>query len=110
MSSENRKFMRLMVFFDLPVVEKEDRKIYMKFRNFLLKDGYIMLQFSVYSRICNGEDAIEKHLRRLRINLPDQGNIRCLQVTDKQYGNMKLLIGTPRKNEKKINSSQLLLF
>ena len=50
--------MRLIVFFDLPVVTKKDRKIYAQFRKFLIKDGYDMLQFSVYSRICNGDDGV----------------------------------------------------
>ena len=45
--------MRLLVFFDLPVVKREDRKEYQVFRRFLLNDGYTMIQYSVYSRICN---------------------------------------------------------
>ena len=102
--------MRVMVFFDLPVALKSDRRIYQKFRNFLLKDGYDMIQFSVYCRICNGEDAVDKHMKRLSENLPEKGNIRFLQITDKQYASMKFLVGKPRKNEKKIDSSQLLLF
>ena len=51
MGTETRRFMRLMVFFDLPVVLKADRRAYTVFRRFLLNDGYDMLQFSVYGRI-----------------------------------------------------------
>ena len=65
--------MRLLVFFDLPVVSKEDRRIYQRFRKFLLADGYDMLQFSVYSRIVNGEDGVDKHLKRLGKNIPGKG-------------------------------------
>jgi len=61
MSDQMRRFMRLIVFFDLPVVKKEDRKGYTQFRKFLLKDGYDMVQFSVYSRICNGQESVNKH-------------------------------------------------
>ena len=40
----------MIVAFDLPVVEKEQRKAATRFRKFLLDDGYQMLQFSVYAR------------------------------------------------------------
>ena len=54
------KFMRMIVFFDLPVQTKTERRHATAFRNFLLKDGYHMLQFSVYARVCNGNDAVQK--------------------------------------------------
>lgn len=102
--------MRILVFFDLPVVKREDRKEYQNFRRFLLNDGYLMLQFSVYSRICNGTDGIEKHVNRLKSNLPPKGSVRYLQLTEKQYSEMKFLVGSPKMQEKKINSSQLNVF
>lgn len=106
----SRRFMRILVFFDLPVVKREDRKEYQNFRRFLLNDGYLMLQFSVYSRICNGTDGIEKHVNRLKSNLPPKGSVRYLQLTEKQYSEMKFLVGSPKIQEKKINSSQLNVF
>lgn len=102
--------MRIIVFFDLPVVKKKERKIYTQFRRFLLKDGYDMLQFSVYSRLCNGTDMMNKHLKRLSQNLPAKGSIRCLTVTEKQYEEMKFLVGKPTVKERKVNSEQLSLF
>ena len=104
------RFMRLMVFFDLPVVSKEDRTIYARFRKFLIEDGYDMLQFSVYCRIVNGEDAVDKHLSRLKKALPPKGSVRFLQITDKQYAAMKILVGTRTKKEKTLDSRQTLLF
>jgi len=106
----SRRFMRIIVFFDLPVVKREDRKEYQNFRRFLLNDGYLMLQFSVYSRICNGSDGVEKHINRLKANLPPKGSVRYLQLTEKQYSEMKFLVGSPKTQEKKINSSQLNVF
>lgn len=108
--SMSRKFMRLLVFFDLPVVKREDRKEYQNFRRFLLNDGYLMLQFSVYCRICNGIDGVEKHVIRLKANLPPKGSVRYLQITEKQYSEMKFLVGSPKTQEKTINSSQLNVF
>ena len=77
--------MRMIVFFDLPVQTKTERRHATAFRNFLLKDGYHMLQFSVYARVCNGNDAVKKHESRLRASLPPNGSIRLLVVTEKQY-------------------------
>lgn len=102
--------MRIIVFFDLPVVKQSDRKIYAKFRRFLLNDGYDMLQYSVYSRLCNGTDMANKHLKRLNSSLPEKGSVRCLTITEKQYGEMKFLVGKPTVKERKVNANQLSLF
>lgn len=102
--------MRMMVFFDLPMVTKADRRAYTQFRRFLLNDGYDMIQFSIYGRILNGNDAEEKHMKRLVDNLPSEGSIRILTITEKQYGGMKLLVGLPLFQEKKVNSNQIALF
>ena len=77
----------------MPVVSEKDRKAAAKFRNFLLKDGYHMMQFSVYTRICNGTDAVEKHEERLKLNLPSKGSIRLLTITEKQYESIHILLG-----------------
>lgn len=87
------KFMRILVFFDLPVKTASERRAATQFRNFLLKDGYHMVQYSVYTRICNGSDAVEKHETRLKLHLPPKGSIRSLVVTEKQYDSMKILLG-----------------
>jgi CRISPR-associated protein Cas2 len=102
--------MRILVFFDLPVVTRAERRAYTVFRRFLINDGYDMLQFSVYARILNGRDAEEKHYQRLSANLPPEGSIRVLTVTEKQYAGMKMLVGLPLFQEKKVNSQQMLLF
>lgn len=87
------KFMRMLVFFDLPVTTPSERKVATKFRNFLIKDGYHMVQFSVYSRVCNGMDAVKKHESRLNMQLPGKGSVRLLVLTEKQYESMKILLG-----------------
>lgn len=102
--------MRIIVFFDLPVVKKKERKIYTQFRRFLLNDGYDMLQYSVYSRLCNGTDMTNKHLKRLSSVLPEKGSIRCLTITEKQYEDMKFMVGKPCIKEKRVNCNQLSLF
>lgn len=88
------KFMRILVFFDLPVVKDRDRKTAAKFRRFLIKEGYVMVQWSVYSRLCNGMDSVEMHKQRLKQNLPQKGSVRCLLLTEKQYSSIDVLLGT----------------
>ncbi|AKH21522.1 CRISPR-associated endonuclease Cas2 [Sedimenticola thiotaurini] len=109
MSQETRRFMRLLVFFDLPTITREDKRAYTLFRRFLLKDGYDMIQWSVYGRVINGFDNMETHLKRLSANLPPEGSVRCLQVSEKQFVQMKLLVGEPKKQEKTVSSAQLVL-
>jgi CRISPR-associated protein Cas2 len=109
MGKESRRFMRLLVFFDLPTVTRAEKRAYTLFRRFLLKDGYDMIQWSVYGRVVNGFDDTETHVKRLSANLPPEGSVRLLQVSEKQFAQMKLLVGLPKKQEKTINAAQLVL-
>jgi len=102
--------MRLLVFFDLPMVTKMEKRAYVQFRRFLLNDGYDMLQWSVYGRLLNGADAQAKHLRRLTDHLPPAGSVRCMTVTEKQFAGIRLLVGMPLFQEKKVSADQMLLF
>ena len=104
------KFMRIMVFFDLPVKTKTERSIATKFRTFLLKDGYHMVQYSLYARVCNGMDSVEKHIKRLRANLPPNGSVRVLTITEKQYESIKILVGELSLEEKSADNEQLSIF
>ena len=102
--------MRLLVFFDLPVVTKDERRRANQFRRFLKGDGYDMIQFSVYGRVINGADAVEKHLKRLVANLPPEGSVRAMQLTEKQFAGMWVLVGERRLQEKRVDARQMLLF
>ena len=82
-----------MVFFDLPVKTKQQRREATAFRNFLLKDGYHMLQYSVYARVCNGADSVEKHRQRLKAHVPVIGSVRSLVITERQYQKIDVLLG-----------------
>lgn len=104
------KFMRIIVFFDLPVKTKIERRKATQFRNFLIKDGYYMIQFSVYARLCNGIDMSEIHKKRLKANVPDNGSIRVLTITEKQYENIEIFLGKKCKYEKPMQFETLSLF
>lgn len=105
----NNRFMRVIVMFDLPVITDKEKKIATKFRNFLLDEGFIMMQYSVYSRICKNNDNLNKHVNRLKINAPKTGNIRLLQVTENQYNNIIMFSGT-KSIEEDISIESLLIF
>lgn len=80
--------MWLFVFFDLPVTLKKDRKAASRFRKDLLKDGFGMMQFSVYNRHCASKESANVHVKRVKSLIPEKGQVSILQVTDKQYGDI----------------------
>ncbi|RDU64878.1 CRISPR-associated endonuclease Cas2 [Helicobacter sp. MIT 14-3879] len=96
--------------FDMPTSTKEDRKACTQFRTKLIKEGFMMLQFSVYMRICKGVASANSHLDRLDLILPPKGHIRALILTEKQFDNMRLLLGKRSENEKANKPRQLTLF
>ncbi len=98
------------MFFDLPVKTKRQRHEATKFRNFLLYDGYHMLQYSVYARVCNGMDAVNKHRARLKTNLPENGSIRALVITEKQYEAIDILLGKLCEADDDFQTEQLTIF
>ena len=110
MDSYEGRFMRLFVFFDLPTGTKKERSHATKFRNMLIKNGFMMLQFSVYVRVCKGQDMVSRYLDITMKHLPPKGHIRAMQVTDKQYERMHILIGEESVEEKNVGMQQLLLF
>jgi CRISPR-associated protein Cas2 len=99
--------MRMMVFFDLPVKTAPERSRAANFRKFLEKDGYHMVQYSIYARVCKGYDAVEKHKFRLYHSVPPEGSVRLLVLTEKQYQSMEILIGAKARDEEPITVQQL---
>lgn len=103
------RYLRLIVFFDLPTKTKKDKKNYMDFRKLLISSGFFMIQYSVYVRICKGHDSIETYERIIGNNIPPRGSVRMLTVTNNQYERMIIFLGQ-KKNGEKIGENQLLLF
>lgn len=97
--------MRLVLFFDLPMVTKQERKIYTQFRKYLIKNGYMMMQFSVYCKIFPNREAAINHISILRKQVPKNGQIRIMVVTEKQYSRIEIIVGG-RSNQENIVSSE----
>ncbi|VTY26246.1 CRISPR-associated endoribonuclease Cas2 [Streptococcus salivarius] len=102
------RYMRMILMFDMPTDTAEDRKAYRKFRKFLLSEGFIMHQFSVYSKLLLNHTANTAMLGRLKANNPKKGNITILTVTEKQFARMIYLYGD--KNTSIANSDERLVF
>ena len=88
--------MWIIVLFDLPTETKQARKQYTKFRAELLKNGYSMMQYSVYIRHSASAENSSVHTQRIRSALPPQGEVRILRLTDKQFGKMEVFYGEKR--------------
>lgn len=95
--------------FDLPVTTRKARRRYARFRSTLVKQGFSMLQYSVYARYCGSEEAAAAHRRRIRGAVPPEGYVRVLLVTDRQFGKMESYAGKTRKPTEK-PPEQLMLF
>lgn len=85
--------MWVMVMFDLPVGTTDQRRVYAKFRKWLMEDGFIQLQYSVYARPCPSEENAVVHCERVRKKVPREGQVRVLRFTDKQFGRMEVYFG-----------------
>ena len=83
--------------FDLPTDTKKARRAYTLFRKFLLKDGFSMMQFSVYIRHCASEENAQVHVQRIERHVPDDGEVRIISITDKQFERMRVFWGKKRK-------------
>lgn len=101
--------MWLFAMFDLPVDTKAARRQYAQFRKLLLKEGFSMLQFSVYARYFPSEEAAEVQKQRVRTALPSDGQVRLLAVTERQFGKQEVYFGRKRKRTED-PPTQLMLF
>ncbi len=87
----------LIAMFDLPTDTKQARRAYTAFRKSLLKGGFTMMQYSVYIRHCASEENAVVHAERIKRVLPNDGEVRLLTITDKQFGRMQVFWGKMRK-------------
>ena len=99
--------MRLIVFFDLPTQTDKDLIEYRKFRNFLIKNGFIMMQKSVYSKLVLNNNSSNLLKKQVYKNIPKDGLVQLLQITEKQYSSIEYLIGSSQS--KIIDSNKRIL-
>ncbi|MBQ4529764.1 MAG: CRISPR-associated endonuclease Cas2 [Lachnospiraceae bacterium] len=85
--------MRVIVFFDLPTLTSENRREYTRFRKFLIKNGFLMMQESVYTKMALNQTAATSIVESVRKNKPLEGIVQMMTVTEKQYNRMEYVCG-----------------
>ena len=88
--------MRVIVFFDLPVITNANRKDYRKFHKYLIKSGFLMMQESVYCKLAQNAVMAEFIIENIRKNKPADGLMQVLKITEKQFGKMEFIVGTKK--------------
>ena len=84
--------------FDLPVLTDAEKKAASRFREELLDDGYLMIQWSNYARPCVSYEQMDTHIARVKAITPEAGNVRLMFITDQQWGNSVTVIGPNYKH------------
>ena len=90
--------MRVMVMFDLPVGTGDQRREYARFRKFLIKSGFLMVQESVYCKLALNGTAATAIIENVRKNKPKEGLVQLLSITEKQYAKMEYIIVQANSN------------
>lgn len=99
--------MRTIVFFDLPNIYAKDKRNYILFRKFLINEGFLMIQESVYSKIILNSTQAKILEEKIKKNAPKKGIIQLMTITEKQYSQIKYITG--EQNNKIINTDDRLL-
>lgn len=85
--------MRLIVMFDLPTLNAKDKRNYREFRKFLIKNGFMMMQESDYTKIALNQSMAQLIANKVRDNKPDKGLVQMFIITEKQFSRMEILVG-----------------
>ncbi|MEL3908299.1 MAG: CRISPR-associated endonuclease Cas2 [Treponemataceae bacterium] len=100
--------MRVLVFFDLPMLTRKEKSNYRDFRRYLIKNGFVMMQKSVYSKIVLNLTAQKTVVSNLKKNKPPTGLVEVLTVTEKQYSKIEIITGE-NKNEYLQNDKRIIV-
>ncbi len=105
------KFENMWIFamFDLPVTDNEKKREYLRFRKFLLSQGFMMMQYSVYAKFCASRENAATYQKHIKMALPPEGQVRVVMITDKQFDDMAVFYGITQKRAES-PPEQLLLF
>lgn len=101
--------MRVICIFDLPVVTDNEKRAYRTFRKFLIQNGFEMLQYSVYVRICPNRSFANKFYSRIMQNAPRKGDIKLLTITEKQFEDMVFIVCRDKEKHKILKSDSLVI-
>lgn len=92
------RFMRVIVFFDLPMESSLQKREYTKFRKYLIRNGFFMMQKSVYTKLALNSTASMAMMENVKKNKPGEGIVQMLTVTEKQFSKMEFVVGDYKSN------------
>lgn len=92
------RFMRMLVFFDLPTDTASDRREYRRFRKMLIRSGFLMLQESVYCKLLMNTSAQKIMAEQIRRERPKKGLVQLLTITEKQFSRIEFITGDWRSD------------
>lgn len=92
------RYMRVMVLFDLPTETSADLREYRKFRHYLISEGFLMMQKSVYCKLALNTTVANSIISHVRKNRPMKGLVQLLTLTEKQFSNIEFITGTANSN------------
>lgn len=101
------RFMRILIFFDLPTLTVSERRSYRKFRKMLINEGFIMMQESVYCKLAMNYNAVELCMNKIKKSSPSKGIIQSMCITEKQFSDINYICGTAQSN--KLNNMDRLI-
>lgn len=101
--------MRLLIMFDLPVETSKERRAYRQFRKRLINEGFLMIQYSVYVRVCVNKKSAQFIEKRISTLLPESGVIQSMIMTEKQYNDMHFLLGESSKDVRNLSGRTVIL-
>ena len=106
----NYRQMRAIIIYDLPMIDDEDKKIYRLFRKNIIKLGFYMIQYSVYTKVLQNESSYLQLCNKVKTIVPDKGHIIIFKITEKQFSDMIYLSGIKNKFETIVGGNELVIF
>lgn len=101
--------MRVFCMFDLPMETTEEQKQYRIFRKGLIANGFTMLQYSIYQRMVPNRRAGKKYESIIKKFIPENGDVRLIYISEKQYSDMKILIGDRNRQEEIVANKKMVI-
>lgn len=103
------RIMRLIVMFDLPTETAADRRNYRNFRKHLIKSGYSMMQYSIYSKIILNRSVLNHQMINLKQHAPPKGYVETLTITENQYANINVIVGDERRSLQEHTTERMII-
>ncbi|MDN7146506.1 CRISPR-associated endonuclease Cas2 [Liquorilactobacillus mali] len=101
--------LRLICFFDLPMVSKVELRRYRVFRKRLIELGFVMIQESVYVRTLPNRSQLKKYEDQLKKVTPYNGLVELMYVSEKQFNDRCFLAGEKAPQEVAVGNNKMVI-